>query len=392
MINSDTAKSTYTVAEGVTEYPIGFQYMWNENNQPQILVYAGPEANRYLEYGTDFTVSDDGLSIVLSAEIEAGTNLSIMSDVPFIQDSDYVVGRIDPEQIERDFDKSVLRDLQLRDYADDINDRLADEVQARTDADAALQDAIDDEVAARSLADTTLQDNIDAEADAREDADDALQAAINTKQDTIADLATIRSGAVAGATAVQPNDLASVATSGSYNDLLNKPTLGSAAVANVNDFATAAQGAKADTAVQPGTLATVATSGSYNDLTNKPTIPTVGDATITIKQGGVVKGTFSVNQTNDGEINLESGGGGGTVDSVNGKTGVVVLNASDVGAATAAQGAKADTAVQPAAIANMQTTSNLVTSVSSVSTDTQYPSAKLFYETCGDIESLINAL
>ena len=45
------------------------------------------------------------------------------------------------------------------------------------------------------------------------------------------------------------------------------------------------------------------------------------------------------------------GGGGGAVDSVNGKTGVVVLNAADVGAATAAQGTKADSAVQPAAIA-----------------------------------------
>ena len=40
-----------------------------------------------------------------------------------------------------------------------------------------------------------------------------------------------------------------------------------------SDFATAAQGGKADTAVQPGDLATVATSGSYNDLLNKPTIP-----------------------------------------------------------------------------------------------------------------------
>lgn len=36
--------------------------------------------------------------------------------------------------------------------------------------------------------------------------------------------------------------------------------------------------------------------------------------------------------------------------------------------------------------------SNLVTSVSSASTDLQYPSAKLFYDTCGDIETLINAL
>ena len=43
-----------------------------------------------------------------------------------------------------------------------------------------------------------------------------------------------------------PEQMAAVATSGSYNDLSNKPT-----------------------------FATVATSGSYNDLSNKPTIPTI---------------------------------------------------------------------------------------------------------------------
>ena len=47
----------------------------------------------------------------------------------------------------------------------------------------------------------------------------------NGKQDTIGDLATIRTGAGKGATAVQPSDLATVATSGSYNDLTNKPTI-----------------------------------------------------------------------------------------------------------------------------------------------------------------------
>lgn len=45
----------------------------------------------------------------------------------------------------------------------------------------------------------------------------------NGKQDAISDLSTIRSGASAGATAVQPGDLATVATSGSYADLSNKP-------------------------------------------------------------------------------------------------------------------------------------------------------------------------
>lgn len=48
--------------------------------------------------------------------------------------------------------------------------------------------------------------------------------------------------------------------------------------------------------------------------------------------------------------------GGGAVDSVNGKTGTVVLTASDVGAATTAQGAKADTAVQPGSLATVATT------------------------------------
>ena len=57
------------------------------------------------------------------------------------------------------------------------------------------------------------------------------------------------------------------------------------------------------------TFATVATSGSYNDLTNKPTI---GNATITIQQEGVTKGTFTLNQTGNATINLEGGGGGGS--------------------------------------------------------------------------------
>lgn len=47
--------------------------------------------------------------------------------------------------------------------------------------------------------------------------------------------------------------------------------LGSAATANTTDFATAAQGVLATTAVQPASLATVATSGDYNDLINAPT-------------------------------------------------------------------------------------------------------------------------
>lgn len=51
-------------------------------------------------------------------------------------------------------------------------------------------------------------------------------------------------------------------------------------------------------------LATVATSGSYNDLTNKPTIPTVGNGTVTITQNGTSKGTFTMNQSGNTTIEL----------------------------------------------------------------------------------------
>lgn len=52
-----------------------------------------------------------------------------------------------------------------------------------------------------------------------------------------------------------------------------------------------------------------------------------------------------------GEVTIEAAGGGtGDVESVNGETGVVVLDAADVGAATTEQGAKADTAIQPGVV------------------------------------------
>jgi hypothetical protein len=65
---------------------------------------------------------------------------------------------------------------------------------------------------------------------------------------------------------------------------------------------------------------------------------------------------------------------GGSVDSVNGETGVVVLDAADIGAATAAQGAKADTAFQAEAYVAAPTgvfvtdTANILAAVNSLPT------------------------
>lgn len=67
------------------------------------------------------------------------------------------------------------------------------------------------------------------------------------------------------------------------------------------------------------------------------------------------------------------------------------VNVSDVLATVAITGSYNDLSNKPS-FSGYQTTSNLVTTVSASSTDAQYPSAKLFYDTCGDIETLINAL
>lgn len=248
MINTGDFKATYTtVADQTTWYPVTFQYD-SPNNTPELWVTIDGEGQTY---GTDYIVGVGGVQ--LTYEPDAGLELIIRRNVPLTQEIDFQIGIIDPEQIEHGFDRSVMRDQEIADYAEYVDGNVQE-----------IKDIID-----------------------------------------------------------------------SYGDIVTH---------NVSEFATASQGAKADTAVQPGDnvsvlandanyvvasdLATVATTGSYNDLTDKPTI---GNGTITITQGGVTKGSFSVNQAGATTIDVDSGGGG-AVDSVNGKTGVVVLNASDVGA------------------------------------------------------------
>ena len=139
------------------------------------------------------------------------------------------------------------------------------------------------------------------------------EAKFDAKQDVISDLTTIRSGAALGATALQPND--------NISELNNN--VGYITGITSSDVTTALgytpynssnpSGYITSSALTPyalsASLATVATSGSYNDLLNKPTIPTVNDATLTITQGGVSKGTFTANSPTDVTIALDAGGG-----------------------------------------------------------------------------------
>lgn len=89
--------------------------------------------------------------------------------------------------------------------------------------------------------------------------------------------------------------------------------LGTAATTSASDYATAAQGAKADTAIQSADLATVATSGDYDDLSNKPTVPTNLDSLTDVVITSATNGQgLQFNGTNW----VNSNAGSGTVTSV----------------------------------------------------------------------------
>ena len=84
---------------------------------------------------------------------------------------------------------------------------------------------------------------------------------------------------VQGAITTEIGKLATVAKTGSYNDLTDKPTVPgvptkTSELENDSDFQNGTQ-VQATVTSEIGKLATVAKTGSYTDLTNKPTIPTV---------------------------------------------------------------------------------------------------------------------
>lgn len=94
-------------------------------------------------------------------------------------------------------------------------------------------------------------------------------------------------------------EFASVATSGSYNDLTDKPTI---PAAQVNSDWNATSGVSQ--ILNKPTLAIVATSGSYNDLSDKPNIPAayVLPAATISTIGGVKKATNVDNLATGAEL------------------------------------------------------------------------------------------
>ena len=110
----------------------------------------------------------------------------------------------------------------------------------------------------------------------------AVGDALAGKQNTISDLESIRTGAAKGATALQ-------SVPSTYRTANEQDTIDDGKVDKVtgkglssNDYTDAAK-AKVDA------LAPVATSGSYNDLTNKPTIPAAYDDTEVRQRIGAIE-------------------------------------------------------------------------------------------------------
>ena len=96
--------------------------------------------------------------------------------------------------------------------------------------------------------------------------------------------------------------LASVATSGSYNDLSNKPSIPTKTSDLNNDSGFIDKDVNNLTNYTlSSNLATVATSGSYSDLSNKPTI---WDATIKIQKNSTDIDSFTTNATSWKTINI----------------------------------------------------------------------------------------
>lgn len=232
-------------------------------------------------------------------------------------------------------------------------------------------------------------------------------------------------------------------------------------------------------------LSTVATSGSYNDLSDKPTIPTVNNATLTIQKNSTTVKTFTANASTDVTCNITvptktsditndsgyitgisssdvttalgytpynssnpSGYQANVIETVkvNGTAQTVTSKAVDISVPTKISDLTDDTATYPVDKADTLTgltstvselnildgvtasaseinildgatltttelnyvdgvtssiqtqlnakltPSDIVSSVSSSSTNSKAVGAKLFYDTCGDIETLINAL
>lgn len=190
----------------------------------------------------------------------------------------------------------------------------------------------------------------------------------------LSDIPTDNSQLSNGAGYITSSDLATVATTGDYNDLINKPVIPPGVVVDQVYNSTSANAQSGIAIAGAGFLTSSSLNGYATEnwvdnqgFVTSEDLPIVNNNTIFIQKNGINIDNFTLNQNSNKTINI-----------------TVPTNTNEL-----TNGAGFITS---SAISNMQTTTNLVTSVSSLSTDTEYPSAKLFYDTVGDIETALNTI
>lgn len=131
--------------------------------------------------------------------------------------------------------------------------------------------------------------------------------------------------------------------------------LGSAATTAASDYATAAQGTTADSAVQPGDLATVATTGAYSDLTGKPTTISSAQATAISTNTS----NISTNASDIADLQTDVGTNTSAIATINAKDPVLTLSGDASGTATFTNLGNATLAVTVADDSHNHTISNV---------------------------------
>ena len=278
----------------------------------------------------------------------------------------------------------------------DADAAIAAETAARTAADTTLQSNIDAEATARGAADTTLQANIDAEATARAAADTAAIASANSYTDTAITNLTGSAPAVLdtlGEIAQAINDDANVYTTlvgqiaAVQSDVDVNEADSDAAIAAESAARSAAvtalqadvdqNEADADAAIAAETTARTAADTALGNrldvLEADPTTQTLLTAEATARAAADTNLQSNIDAEATARANADalkldasavSAFGGTLVDDADAATARTTLGLGTAAVtassdyATAAQGALADTAVQPAAISNVDNTSD----------------------------------
>ena len=166
----------------------------------------------------------------------------------------------------------------------------------------AAQDAADDAAAAAKTAQSTAsaaQTAANGKVAIAQGTDAANKAVITNSSGNVT-TGTISSGMIADDAVTS----AKIGTGAVANDNLANSAVTSAKIADGTIVNADISASAAIAASKISGLADVATSGSYDDLTDTPTIPTVNNATLTIQKNGATVDTFTANASANKTINI----------------------------------------------------------------------------------------